>query len=182
MKTLKFIGFLLITITLDINSLKCNAQVTEVAGWKIEGMGVEEGIIRRITDKNILGTLFIQNGQTILAIFDIDTKANLLTAQVECLHFDQTVARNNDYIGMKSPIKALGEFKKSGWLYLQVKKTSNSFDVIHLDLTDEKLIFAGRLLDENMINRLSKLSAVGLVLKNGGKLKIPLEQYISEED
>lgn len=181
MKFFKFIGLLLITTTLSINPLKSNAQVTEVAGWKIEGMGMEENKIRKM-DTNILGILFIQKGQTIFSIFDIDAKTNLLTVQIECLHFDQVVARNNNYIGMKSSIKALGEFKKSGWLYLQVNKIDDSFDVIHLDLTDEKLIFVGSLLDENMMNRLSKLSAAGVVLKNGGKLKVPLEQFISEDN
>lgn len=182
MKTLKFIGFMLITITLGVNPLKSNAQVTEVAGWKIEGMGVKEDEIRKIMDKNILGTLFIQKGQTILAIFDTDTKVNLLTIQIECLYLDQTAARNNNYIGMKSAIKMLGEFEKKGWLYLNIHKTGDSFDIVHLDLTDEKIIFTGSLLDENMLKRLSKLVTVGMILKDGAKLKVPLEQYIEEDE
>lgn len=182
MKTLKLIGFLLVTITLGISPIKCNAQFAEVAGWKIEGMGTEENKICRITDRNILGTLFIQKGQTILAIFDIDTKVNLLTIQIECLYLDQTAAKNNNYIGMKSAIKMLGEFEKKGWLYLNIHKTGDSFDIVHLDLTDEKIIFTGSLLDENMLKRLSKLATVGMILKDGAKLKVPLEQYISEDD
>lgn len=178
MKTFKFIGLLFITITLSINPLKSNAQVIEVAGWKIEGMGIEENKIRRMDNKTF-GTLFIQNKQTIFSVFDIDTKQNLLNIELECLYLDQTAARNNNYIGMKSAIKTLGEIEKNGWLYLSLNKTEG-IDIIHLDLMDEDLFFAGSLLDEDMMNRLSKLSAAGIILKNGGKLKIPLEQFLNE--
>lgn len=182
MKTLKLIGFLLAIITSVINPIKSNAQNADVAGWKIEGMGVEEDRIRRVTDKRIMGMLFIQNGQTMFSIFDIDTKFNLLTIQLECLYFDQNAARNNNYLGMKSAIKALGEFEKKGWIYLNIHKTGDGFDIFHLDLTDETIIFTGHLLDENMMKKLSKLAAAGIILKDGAKLKVPLEQYLSEDN
>lgn len=166
---------------LIICAMQTKAQVIEVAGWSIKGMGTEENKIGSLEAK-VLGAMFIQDGQTWLLMSELETKDIILTVQIENLFLDQTVAKSNSYVGMKSKVKVSGVFQDSGYLYINLAKEGGQFDVFHLDLSDGQLFFSGSLLEESMVSRLAKLSALGVVINNGGKLKIPIEEYLLGDD
>lgn len=156
------------------------AQTTSVAGWGIVALGSDRNHLPKIK-RNAFATMVIHNEQIVFSLWETETKQSLgPSILLHNLYLDQSVAEGNSFIGMASNVIVLDNSSKRGTLYLSLSKNDEGNDILHFDFGREQLYVVGYLLDEEMASKLSKLASIGIGIKNGGKLKIPLSKLLDE--
>lgn len=175
LKQLFILYFLLI-----VGATQVSAQTSSVAGWGIVALGNDRNHLTKI-EGNAFATLVIHNEQLMFSLWETETQQSLgPSILLHNLYLDQNAAEGKSFIGMKSTVNVLGEQSKKGILYLSLSKSDGGNDIIHFDFGIEQLYIVGYLLEEEMVSKLSKLGSVGIGIKNGSKLKIPLSQLLDE--
>lgn len=154
------------------------AKDTPVAGWGVYAMGDNRHHLTKING-DALATMTIHDGILVFALWETKSGQSLGSAIIiDNLYVEQSAAEGNSFIGMKSKVRMADNASKSGILYLSVSKSDGGGDVIHFDFGDEDLYIIGELIEEDMASTLAKLGSVGISIKNGAKLKVPLEEAI----
>lgn len=154
------------------------AKDTSVAGWGIYAMGDNRNHLTKVNG-DAFATLTIHDGIIVFALWETASKQSLGPAIIiENLYLEQSAAEKGSFIGMKSKVRMADNANKSGILYLSLSKADGGSDIIHFDFGDEDLYIIGELIEESMVSALTKLGGVGKAIKEGAKLKIPLEEAI----
>lgn len=154
------------------------SQVTSVAGWGIYAMGDNRNRLPRI-DGDAMASLTIHDGIVVFALWETESQQSLGPAIIlENLYLEQSASEGGSFISMKSKVRMANDATRIGILYLSVSKSDTGSDIIHFDFGDEDLYIIDELIESDMASRLAKLGGVGVGIKNGVKLRIPLEDAI----